>query len=91
MLAFRCCPAATGHFGEDEALEVGEEIGYPIILKASAGGGGRGMRICWNEDELQMAYMTPRATRRKRAFGVADVYLEKYLERPRHVEFQIFG
>ena len=74
----------------DDAVEVARQIGFPIILKASAGGGGRGMRICWNEGELQMAYDTAR-NEAERAFGVADVYLEKYLERPRHVEFQIFG
>jgi acetyl-CoA carboxylase biotin carboxylase subunit len=74
----------------DEALDVARVIGFPIILKASAGGGGRGMRICWTEEELQIGYDTAR-NEAERAFGVADVYLEKYLERPRHVEFQIFG
>ena len=73
-----------------DAVEVAREIGYPIILKASAGGGGRGMRICWSEEELQLAYDTAR-NEAERSFGVADVYLEKYLQRPRHVEFQIFG
>ncbi|HVS32007.1 MAG TPA: acetyl-CoA carboxylase biotin carboxylase subunit [Thermoanaerobaculia bacterium] len=74
----------------DEALSVAKSIGFPIILKAAAGGGGRGMRICWDETELQTAYETARSEA-ERAFGVADVYLEKYLERPRHIEIQIFG
>ena len=73
-----------------DARDVAKSIGYPVILKASAGGGGRGMRICWNEDELEAAWGTAR-NEAERAFGVADIYLEKYLERPRHVEFQVFG
>ncbi|SRR5581483_7274583 len=74
----------------DEAREVAAAIGFPVILKASAGGGGRGMRICADETELQSAYETAR-NEAERAFGVADVYLEKYLERPRHIEIQVFG
>jgi acetyl-CoA carboxylase biotin carboxylase subunit len=74
----------------EEAREIAAQIGYPIILKASAGGGGRGMRICWNEAELDSAYLTAR-NEAERAFGVADVYCEKYLERPRHIEIQVFG
>jgi len=74
----------------DEAREVAQSIGYPVILKASAGGGGRGMRICGDENDLQSAYETAR-NEAERAFGVADVYLEKYLEHPRHIEIQVFG
>jgi len=74
----------------DEALEVAKGIGFPVILKAAAGGGGRGMRICWEEDDLQNQYETAR-NEAERAFGVSDVYLEKYLERPRHIEIQVFG
>jgi len=74
----------------DEAREVAQEIGYPVILKASAGGGGRGMRICGDESELESAYETAR-NEAERAFGDAAVYLEKYLERPRHIEIQVFG
>jgi acetyl-CoA carboxylase biotin carboxylase subunit len=74
----------------DEALGIAKSIGFPVILKASAGGGGRGMRICWEEDELQTQYETAR-NEAERAFGVPDVYLEKYLERPRHIEIQVFG
>jgi acetyl-CoA carboxylase biotin carboxylase subunit len=74
----------------EEAREVARAIGYPVILKASAGGGGRGMRICGNDTELDGAYETARSEA-ERAFGVADVYLEKYLEHPRHIEIQVFG
>ena len=74
----------------DDALDVARSIGFPIILKASAGGGGRGMRICGSESDLQIAYDTAR-NEAERAFGVADVYLEKYLERPRHIEIQVFA
>jgi acetyl-CoA carboxylase biotin carboxylase subunit len=73
-----------------DAVEVAKEIGYPVILKASAGGGGRGMRICGSEDELQGAFETARSEA-ERAFGSADVYIEKYLEHPRHIEMQVFG
>jgi acetyl-CoA carboxylase, biotin carboxylase subunit len=74
----------------EEALDVAKTIGFPVILKASAGGGGRGMRICWEEDDLQTQFETAR-NEAERAFGVPDVYLEKYLERPRHIEIQVFG
>ncbi|HEX6097767.1 MAG TPA: acetyl-CoA carboxylase biotin carboxylase subunit [Thermoanaerobaculia bacterium] len=74
----------------EEALDVAKSIGFPVILKASAGGGGRGMRICWEEDDLQTQFETAR-NEAERAFGVPDVYLEKYLERPRHIEIQVFG
>jgi acetyl-CoA carboxylase, biotin carboxylase subunit len=74
----------------EEAVEVGRAIGFPVILKASAGGGGRGMRICWQESDLLSAFQTARIEA-ERAFGVPDVYLEKYLEHPRHIEIQIFG
>jgi len=74
----------------EEAQEVARTIGYPVILKASAGGGGRGMRICPDETALQSAYETARSEA-ERAFGDAAVYLEKYLEHPRHIEIQVFG
>ena len=73
-----------------EALEVSRAIGFPVILKAAAGGGGRGMRICAAEGDLQGAFDTARSEA-DRAFGSADVYVEKYLEHPRHIEIQIFG
>src|SRR5580765_1848544 len=74
----------------DEALAFAKKAGYPVILKASAGGGGRGMRVARDEKELSGAYETARAEA-ETAFGNAEVYLEKYLEAPRHIEFQIFG
>jgi acetyl-CoA carboxylase biotin carboxylase subunit len=74
----------------EEAAEVAREIGFPVIVKAAAGGGGRGMRICWDENDLQGQFETARIEA-ERAFGVPDVYLEKYLEHPRHIEIQVFG
>jgi acetyl-CoA carboxylase biotin carboxylase subunit len=74
----------------DEAISFAQKAGYPVILKASAGGGGRGMRVARDERDLAAAYETARAEAEK-AFGNAEVYLEKYLEEPRHIEFQVFG
>jgi acetyl-CoA carboxylase biotin carboxylase subunit len=74
----------------EEAASIAQQIGFPVILKAAAGGGGRGMRICWKESELQSQFETAR-NEAERAFGDASVYLEKYLERPRHIEIQVFG
>ena len=73
-----------------DALEVSRAIGFPVILKAAAGGGGRGMRVCAAESDLQGAFDTARSEA-DRAFGSADVYVEKYLEHPRHIEIQVFG
>jgi acetyl-CoA carboxylase biotin carboxylase subunit len=74
----------------DEAIAFAKKAGYPVILKASAGGGGRGMRIAGDERELSGAFDIARAEA-ETAFGNAEVYLEKYLEEPRHIEFQVFG
>ena len=74
----------------EEALSSAGKVGYPVILKASAGGGGRGMRVGRDEKELEEAFATAR-TEAEKAFGNAEVYLEKYVEEPRHIEFQIFG
>ncbi|HPA79613.1 MAG TPA: acetyl-CoA carboxylase biotin carboxylase subunit [Thermoanaerobaculales bacterium] len=74
----------------DEALEVARVIGYPVILKASAGGGGRGMRLANGDAELKVAFDTARSEAEK-AFGDDSVYLEKYLVRPRHIEFQVLA
>jgi len=74
----------------DDALAFASKAGYPVILKASAGGGGRGMRVARDDRDLAGAYETARAEAEK-AFGNAEVYLEKYLEEPRHIEFQVFG
>jgi acetyl-CoA carboxylase biotin carboxylase subunit len=76
--------------GEEQALKIAKELGYPIIIKAVAGGGGRGMRVVTRNEELGPALKT--ATREaEAAFGVGDVYLEKYVESPRHIEVQILG
>jgi len=73
-----------------EAVALAREIGYPIMLKAVAGGGGKGMRYVESEAELEQAFITAR-NEADAAFGNPDVYLEKFLEEPRHIEFQIFG
>lgn len=74
----------------EEALEVAKQIKYPVIIKATAGGGGRGMRIIWKEEDLQAAWdsATQEATA---AFGNGALYMEKYIEEPRHIEIQIVG
>jgi acetyl-CoA carboxylase biotin carboxylase subunit len=75
---------------EDEALRLAEDFGYPVILKAAAGGGGKGMRVVYNSSELSTAYrMAQREA--ESAFGSREIYLEKYLDRPRHIEFQILA
>jgi len=73
-----------------EAAEVGRTIGYPVIIKAVAGGGGRGMRIVREESEMDTAYKTAQHEA-EQAFGNPDVYVEKLVEQPRHVEVQVFG
>ncbi|MGE5280607.1 MAG: acetyl-CoA carboxylase biotin carboxylase subunit [Deltaproteobacteria bacterium] len=73
---------------KEEALRVARRIKYPVIIKATAGGGGRGMRVCHNDVRLVGALMTAQAEAEK-AFGIPDVYIEKYIEEPRHIEFQI--
>jgi len=75
---------------KDRALALAREIGFPVILKASSGGGGRGMRLAWNEDELSAAFDGAGAEAES-AFGDATLYLEKYVENPRHIEFQILA
>ncbi len=75
---------------EEDALRIAEEIGYPVIIKASAGGGGRGMRIVRSSQELINAYQTARHEAGA-AFSDPSVYIEKYLENPRHIEFQILA
>ncbi len=75
---------------KDEALAVAEEIGYPVIVKAAGGGGGRGMRIAHNPVRLINALMMAQ-TEAEASFGNPDVYIEKYIEQPRHVEFQILA
>ena len=73
-----------------QAEKFAEKVGYPVILKASAGGGGRGMRIVRSLQELDKAFSTAQQEAQS-AFSVPDLYLEKYIERPRHIEFQVVG
>jgi acetyl-CoA carboxylase, biotin carboxylase subunit len=73
-----------------EAKALAREVGYPVIIKAASGGGGRGMKVVNSEDELE-TQMQQAGTEAKAAFGDATVYLEKYLGNPRHIEFQVFG
>ncbi|NJM30068.1 MAG: acetyl-CoA carboxylase biotin carboxylase subunit [Rhizobiales bacterium] len=74
----------------DEARKVASDIGYPVIIKATAGGGGRGMKVARSESELETAVNTAQSEA-KAAFGNGDVYVEKYLEKPRHIEIQVLG
>ncbi|HKW61575.1 MAG TPA: acetyl-CoA carboxylase biotin carboxylase subunit [Candidatus Acidoferrum sp.] len=76
--------------GEEQLAKEAGRIGYPLILKASAGGGGRGMRVVRKQEELLAAYQTARSEAQQ-AFGTPDVYMEKFLEFPRHIEFQVLG
>ena len=74
----------------EEAEKVGREIGYPILIKAAAGGGGKGMKVARNPDQLKEAYQLARGEARA-AFGNDEVYIEKYLGKPRHIEIQLLG
>lgn len=74
----------------DEATEWAKEIGYPVMLKASAGGGGRGMRVVHNPSDLAVQFMNAQEEARN-AFGNGEMYMEKYLEEPKHIEIQLFG
>src|SRR5262245_48140645 len=74
----------------DEALELARSIGYPVSIKAAAGGGGRGMRVAWDEKQLRAGFGIAQAEAGA-AFNNNAVYLEKYIARPRHIEFQLFG
>jgi acetyl-CoA carboxylase biotin carboxylase subunit len=73
-----------------EGKKTAKKIGYPVILKATAGGGGKGMRIIWNDDEFENAFSTAR-TEAAASFNNDGVYLEKYVEEPRHIEIQVAG
>ena len=87
-------PVVPGSDGEvltaDDAIKVGREIGYPVLVKASSGGGGRGMKVAKSDAEMKEAFSTARSEA-KAAFGDDAVYIEKFLEKPRHIEIQVIA
>lgn len=87
-----CVPGSDGPLGNNDALnlKLAQQIGYPIIIKASGGGGGRGMRVVHSESNLLNSISMTR-TEAKAAFGNGTVYMEKFLEQPRHIEFQVLA
>jgi acetyl-CoA carboxylase biotin carboxylase subunit len=87
-----CVPGSDGPLGDDDEVnyKLARGIGYPIIIKAAAGGGGRGMRVVHSEANLLSA-ISLTCTEARAAFGDGTVYMEKFLEKPRHVEFQVLG
>jgi len=90
-LGVPCVPGSDGGVPDvATARKVAAEIGYPVIVKATAGGGGRGMKLAKTEAEIERAFQTAR-TESKAAFGNDEVYIEKYLGAPRHIEIQVFG
>ncbi|ACA19741.1 acetyl-CoA carboxylase, biotin carboxylase [Methylobacterium sp. 4-46] len=90
-LGIPCVPGSEGGVSDpDEARRVAAEIGYPVLIKAASGGGGRGMKVARSEEDLETALATARIEA-KAAFGDDAVYIEKYLEKPRHIEVQVLG
>ncbi len=90
-LGIPCVPGSEGAITDDEeARKVGHDIGYPLLVKAAAGGGGRGMKVAMTADDLSDALAMARSEA-KAAFGDDAVYLEKYLKNPRHIEIQVLG
>ncbi len=86
-----CVPGSDGAVEtEEDALETARAIGYPVLIKATAGGGGKGMKVARDESELKEAWRLARSEA-KASFGNAEVYMEKYLQRPRHIEMQILA
>jgi len=83
-------PGSTTPLSRVEALQVAEEVGYPVMLKAAAGGGGKGMRLVRAAKELESAFDAA-SSEALRAFGSAEVYIEKWIENPRHIEIQILA
>ncbi|MDE0761407.1 MAG: acetyl-CoA carboxylase biotin carboxylase subunit [Planktomarina sp.] len=90
-LGVPCVPGSAGGVPNVEsALKIGKEFGYPVIIKATAGGGGRGMKVANSAEEMATAFSSARSEG-KAAFGNDEVYIEKYLTTPRHIEVQVFG
>jgi len=84
-------PGSDGVINDiNDSISLAHKIGFPVIIKASAGGGGKGMRIVWEENEFEKAFQTAQHEA-ETSFGIPDVYLEKFLENPRHIEIQIMG
>ncbi len=84
-------PGSDGVVNDSElGKEIAESIGFPVIIKASAGGGGKGMRIVWGKNDFDKAFQTAK-NEAESAFGNAEVYIEKFIENPRHVEIQVMG
>ncbi len=90
-LGISCVPGSDGSVSSvEDAVAIADDIGYPVLVKAAAGGGGRGIKIANSRTDIEDAFRTARAEARL-AFGNDEVYLEKYLTRPRHIEVQVFG
>ncbi len=90
-LGVPCVPGSDGGVADlAQAQEIGARIGYPVIVKATAGGGGRGMKVARTAADMERAFLTARSES-KAAFGNDEVYIEKYLTTPRHIEVQVFG
>ena len=90
-LGVPCVPGSDGGVASlEEAKRLGDEIGYPVIIKATAGGGGKGMKVAQTAKDMEKAFQTARAEG-KSNFGNDEVYIEKYLTTPRHIEIQVFG
>ena len=90
-LGVPCVPGSDGGVPTlEEAQRIGAEIGYPVIVKATAGGGGRGVKVAQTAADMETAFSTARSEA-KAAFGNDEVYIEKYLTTPRHIEIQVFG
>ena len=83
-----------GHMGliedPDEAVRISREIGYPVMIKASAGGGGKGMRIAWNDEEAREGFQSSR-NEATSSFGDGRIFIEKFVTEPRHIEIQVLG
>ncbi|KAA0968521.1 acetyl/propionyl/methylcrotonyl-CoA carboxylase subunit alpha [Aureimonas fodinaquatilis] len=83
-----------GHMGlietAEEAVTIADSIGYPVMIKASAGGGGKGMRVAWNADEARQGFNSSRSEARN-AFGDERIFIEKFVDQPRHIEIQVLG
>lgn len=90
-LGVPCVPGSPGGVPDlAAAKQIGEDFGYPVIIKATAGGGGKGMKVAESAEDMEKAFMTARAEG-KSNFGNDEVYIEKYLTTPRHIEVQVFG